>query len=80
MLGAESSGGGNRMMREVVSGSDLADREYLTLKVIRHSQELEIHFRVKRTTMVRISSVRPITSHLSFRCSNSRGVTVTELE
>ena len=42
---------GNRMVREVVSDSDL-DREYLTLKVVKHSQDLEIHFRVKRTTMV----------------------------
>lgn len=42
---------GNRMIREVVSDTDL-DREYLTLKVVKHSQDLEIHFRVKRTTMV----------------------------
>ena len=41
------------MIREVVSGNDLSDKEYLTLKVVRHSQDLEIHFRVKRTTMVR---------------------------
>lgn len=41
------------MIREVVSANDLADKEYLTLKVVRHSQDLEIHFRVKRTTMVR---------------------------
>ena len=43
---------GNRMIREVVSASDL-DKEYLTLKVVRHLHDLEIHFRVKRTTMVR---------------------------
>ena len=42
---------GNRMIREVVSDTD-SDREYLTLKVVKHSQDLEIHFRVKRTTMV----------------------------
>ena len=46
---------GNRMIREVLSANDLADKEYLTLKVVRHSQDLEIHFRVKRTTMVRFS-------------------------
>ena len=46
---------GNRMIREVVSANDLVDKEYLTLKVVRHSQDLEIHVRVKRTTMVRIS-------------------------
>ena len=45
---------GNRMIREVVAGNDLSDKEYLTLKVVRHSQDLEIHFRVKRTTMVGI--------------------------
>ena len=46
---------GNRMIREEVSANDLSDKEYLTLKVVRHSQDLEIHFRVKRTTMVGIS-------------------------
>ena len=43
------------MIREEVSANDLSDKEYLTLKVVRHSQDLEIHFRVKRTTMVGIS-------------------------
>jgi len=51
LIGAARSRSGNRMIREATSASDL-DREYLTLKVVRHSQDLEIHFRVKRTTMM----------------------------
>ena len=41
------------MIRQVASGHDEdSNSPYIVLKVVRHSQDLEIHFRVKKTTMV----------------------------
>ena len=54
MVGSRSRMTPNRMVRMAPTEAE-RDKEYLTLKVVRPSQEIdsvEIHFRVKRTTQM----------------------------